>query len=66
MKVKSLRRHVKGRGTIRARKISISVTRRAKTCVESTSKQVGSIVGVRLNAERTRQSTRETLHVAVD
>jgi hypothetical protein len=31
MKVKSLRRHVNGRGTIRAQKMSISVTRRRKT-----------------------------------
>jgi hypothetical protein len=31
MKVKSLRRHVKGRGTMRAQKMSISVTRRRKT-----------------------------------
>jgi hypothetical protein len=31
MNVKSLRRHVNGRGTIRAQKMSISVTRRRKT-----------------------------------
>jgi hypothetical protein len=31
IKVKSLRRHVKGSGTIRAQKMSISVTRRRKT-----------------------------------
>ena len=32
MNVKSLRRQVNGRGTIRAQKMSISVTRRRKTC----------------------------------
>jgi hypothetical protein len=31
MNVKSLRRQVKGRGTIKARKIIISVTKRRKT-----------------------------------
>jgi hypothetical protein len=31
MNVKSLRRHVNGRGTMRAQKMSISVTRRRKT-----------------------------------
>jgi hypothetical protein len=31
MKVKSLRRHVNGRGTMRARKINISVTNKRKT-----------------------------------
>jgi hypothetical protein len=46
MKVKSLRRHVNGRGTMRARKMSISVTRRRKTCAKSKSKHVGSIVGL--------------------
>lgn len=34
MNVKSLRRQVKGSGTIRARKMSISVTRRRKTCAQ--------------------------------
>jgi hypothetical protein len=32
MKVKSLRRQVNGRGTMRARKMNISVTNRRKTC----------------------------------
>jgi hypothetical protein len=34
MKVKSLRRQVKGRGTMRARKMNISVTNRRKTWTE--------------------------------
>jgi hypothetical protein len=34
MKVKSLRRHVKGRGTMRAQKMSISVTSRRKTWID--------------------------------
>jgi hypothetical protein len=34
MKVKSLRRQVKGRGTMRARKMNISVTNRRKTWKE--------------------------------
>ena len=45
MKVKSLRRHVNGRGTIKARKMSISVTRRRKTCAKRISKQVGNMAG---------------------
>jgi hypothetical protein len=44
MKLKSLRRHVNGRGTIKARKMSISVTRRRKTCEKSKSKHVGNII----------------------
>lgn len=44
MKVNSLRRHVNGRGTIRARKMSISVTKRRKTWKKSNSKHVSNIV----------------------
>lgn len=45
IKVKSLRRHVNGSGTIRAQKMSISVTKRRKTCRKSTSKQSGHMLG---------------------
>jgi hypothetical protein len=44
MKVKSLRRQVNGSGTIRARKMSISVTKRRKTCKQNNSKYGGHIV----------------------
>jgi hypothetical protein len=44
MKVKSLRRHVNGSGTIKAQKISISVTKRRKTCTSSKSKHKGNMV----------------------
>lgn len=46
MKVKSLRRHVKGSGMMRARNMTISSTRRRKTCVKNKSKHVGSMIGV--------------------
>jgi hypothetical protein len=45
MKVNSLRRHVNGSGTIRARKMTISVTRSRKTCRKSKSKHVCGIMG---------------------
>jgi hypothetical protein len=54
MKVKSLRRHVNGRGTIRAQKMSISVTRRRKTWKKSRSKHVGHIVSSGVQREDTR------------
>jgi hypothetical protein len=38
MKVKSLRRHVNGRGTINAMKMTISVTKRRKTWKQNKSK----------------------------
>lgn len=44
MKVKSLRRQVNGSGTMRAQKMSISVTKRRKTWKKSKSKHVGHIV----------------------
>jgi hypothetical protein len=43
MKVKSLRRHVNGSGTIRAQKMSISVTKRRKTWKKNKSKHGGHI-----------------------
>ena len=43
--MKSLRRHVNGRGTIRARKMTISVTKRRNTWKRSKSKHEGKIVG---------------------
>lgn len=46
MNVNSLRRHVNGSGTIRARKMTISATRRRKTWKKSKSKHVGNIVDV--------------------
>jgi hypothetical protein len=50
MKVKSLRRHVNGRGTIRAQKIAISVTKRRKTWKTSKSKHVGNMTNASLYA----------------
>jgi hypothetical protein len=44
MKVKSLRRHVKGRGTIKAQKMAISVTKRRKTWKKNKSKHVDNII----------------------
>jgi hypothetical protein len=46
MNAKSLRRQVKGSGTIRARKIIISVTKRRKTCTQNNSKHGGHIASV--------------------
>jgi hypothetical protein len=62
MKVKSLRRQVNGSGTIRARKMSISVTKRRKTWKHNNCKHgghisalvVGSSVGTRAAAGRYR------------
>ena len=48
MKVKSLLRHVKGSGTIRAMKMTISVTRRRKTWKKNKSKHVGTIFELRI------------------
>ena len=59
MKVKSLRRHVKGSGTMRAQKMSISVTRRRKTWKKSKSKHVGHIVCL---AGCSGKDTRALLH----
>jgi hypothetical protein len=44
MNVKSLRRHVNGRGMMRARKMSISVTKRRNTCKKSKSKHVSNMM----------------------
>jgi hypothetical protein len=46
MKVKSLRRHVNGSGTMRAQKMSISVTKRRKTWKQNRSKHGGHIAGM--------------------
>lgn len=52
MNMKSLRRHVNGRGTIRARKMTISATKRRNTCKKSTSKHVGNIIRIRVSEAR--------------
>ncbi len=44
IKVKSLRRQVNGNGTMSAQKMSISVTRRRKTCKKSEGKHVNQTV----------------------
>ena len=44
MNMNSLRRHVNGSGTIRARKLAISATKRRNTWKKSKSKQMGNIV----------------------
>ena len=46
MNVKSLRRHVKGSGTMRARKMTISATKRRNTCKQNRSKHVGTILNL--------------------
>jgi hypothetical protein len=45
-KVKSLRRQVNGRGTIRAMKMTISVTNRRKTWKRNNSKHVSNIISI--------------------
>jgi hypothetical protein len=63
MKVKSLRRQVNGSGTIRARKMSISVTKRRKTWRHNNSKHRGhisaSVVG---SSKGTRATTGRCCH----
>lgn len=55
MNVKSLRRQVNGSGTMRAQKMSISVTKRRKTWKKNKSKHVGDIGRLaRGNKEDTR------------
>lgn len=59
MNVKSLRRHVNGRGTMRAQKMSISVTRRRKTWKKNRSKHVGHVACL---VGCSRKHTRALLH----
>jgi hypothetical protein len=56
MNVKSLRRQVKGRGTIKARKINISVTKSMKTCRHNNSKHGCHIADVVRGASKGRRA----------
>jgi hypothetical protein len=62
MNVNSLRRHVNGRGTMSARKMTISAINIAKTCRRSNSKHVGNILGLELMHEGLAPMRRKDLH----
>ena len=63
MKVNSLRRHVNGRGTISARKMTISAINIAKTWRRSNSKQVGNILGLELMQQSLNLMRHQDLHI---